>query len=84
LKIAYTGDLHLEFFASNVQERYNREFSVSDIAEMFEAELSKFEYDFAVVAGDTSHCPADVVRFFEKVDSLTTKQIYIVLGNTAN
>jgi len=81
LRIAYTGDLHLEFFASNVQERHNSEFSVSDIAEMFEAELHRIEYDFAVVAGDTSHCPADVARFFEKVDSLTTKPIYVALGN---
>lgn len=81
MKTAYTGDLHLEFLASNLQEKFNREFSVKDLAEMFCNELAKIECDFAVVAGDTSHCPADVVRFFAEVDIRATKPIYVVLGN---
>ena len=81
MKIAYTGDLHLEFLASNLQERFNREFSVKDLAELFCSELCKLEHDFAVIAGDTSHCPADVIRFLSDVDKNISKPLYVVLGN---
>jgi predicted phosphodiesterase len=73
-KIAYTGDLHLEFAK-------NKDVSIKDVAGIFCDALAKVECDFAVVAGDTSHCPADVVRFFAEVDKLVTKPVYTVLGN---
>jgi len=80
-KVAYTGDLHLEFLVSNLQEKYNRDFSIKDVAEIFCAELHATEHNFAVIAGDMSHCPADVIRFLEEVDKDAPKPIFVILGN---
>jgi predicted phosphohydrolase len=81
VRIGYTGDLHIEFLVSNLQEKHNRDFSIEEIALMFCDALNKVECDIAVVVGDTSHCPADIVRFFDAVDKKTSKPIYTVLGN---
>jgi len=81
LRIAYTADLHLEFLTSNLQKKFAREFLVQDLAGMFCVQLDKTACDFAVVAGDTSHCVADVARFFSEVDKSVSKPIYVVLGN---
>lgn|GEM_PF-5208183 len=79
-KIAYTSDLHLEFLISNVQERLNKDISIENVAEMFCDALAKVECD-CVVAGDTSHCLADILLFFSEVDKRVDKPIYTVLGN---
>ena len=81
MKIAYTSDLHIEFLVHNLQERHNREFSVQELAGMFCTALNKVKHDFAVVAGDTSHCVADIILFFSEVDKRVSKPIYVILGN---
>ena len=81
MKIAYTSDLHIEFLVNNLQKKHKREFSVQESAEMFCVALSKIECDFAVVAGDTSHCVADIILFFSEIDKQVSKPIYVILGN---
>lgn len=81
VKVAYTSDLHIEFLVANLQEKHNREFSSQEAAEMFCAELDKVKCNFAVVAGDTSHCVADTILFFSEINKRIRKPIYVVLGN---
>lgn len=82
IKIAYTSDLHLEFLDKNLRaQNQGAFFTIPHLAEMFCNALKKVKCDFAVVAGDTSHCVLDIVLFFSEIDKRVKKPIYVVLGN---
>jgi DNA repair exonuclease SbcCD nuclease subunit len=80
MKIAYISDIHIEFVKNNSEDRYD---TPEKIAELFVQNLNEqYEaYDVIVVAGDISHCIADIKKFFAKVDSLIDKPLLWVNGN---
>jgi DNA repair exonuclease SbcCD nuclease subunit len=80
MRIVYISDLHIEFIYINSNYFYN---TPEKIAELFVKNLNEQyqNYDVIVIAGDISHCVADIKKFLSKVDSLITKPLLWVHGN---
>jgi predicted phosphohydrolase len=80
-KVAYISDLHLEFFAENVKKQFGNDTTIKDMADMFCKQLNATEHNFAVLAGDVSHCCFTVTGFLSFVDEQIKKPLYFCLGN---
>jgi len=85
MKISAISDLHLEFIKNNLWEQYKKKVDVKELAKRFSATFNaldfKENFDFGVIAGDTTHCMEDEIEFYTYINELVKKPFFIVMGN---